>query len=131
LEVVGENVVVSYGGRVLVCYERGDQGMRNLAIVSLTRAGVKCVEVGRLFGMRPEHVSRLRGQVAENGSGALVRPMGRPRKLDRGAVARAYEMSDRGLAGSEIARTLGVSEATISRLLARRPAGEVRLSACR
>jgi hypothetical protein len=125
LEVVGEDVVVSYGGRALACYERGDQGMRNLAIVSLTRAGVKCVEVGRLFGMRAEHVSRLRGQVAESGSGALVRPMGRPRKLDRGAVARAYEMSDRGVAGSEIAKALGVSEATISRLLARRPAGEV------
>jgi len=125
LEVVGENVVVSYGGRPLACYERGDQGMRNLAIVSLTRAGVKCVEVGRLFGMRPEHVSRLRGLVAEGGSGALVRPMGRPRKLDRGGVARAYEMSDRGVAGCEIAQELGVSEATISRLLARRPAREV------
>ena len=125
LEVVGEDVVVWYGGRALACYERGDQGMRNLAIVSLTRAGVKCVEVGRLFGMRAEHVSRLRGQVAESGSGALVRAMGRPRKLDRGAVARAYEMSDRGVAGSEIANALGVSEATISRLLARRPAGEV------
>src|SRR5450755_4717684 len=125
LEVVGENVVVSYGGRALAVYERGDQGMRNLAIVSLTQAGVKCVEVGRVFGMRPEHVSRLRGRVAEQGSGALVRPMGRPRKLDRGAVARAHEMSDRGAAGSEIARTVGVSEATISRVLARRPAGEV------
>src|SRR5450631_779641 len=125
LEVVGENVVVSYGGRALAVYERGDQGMRNLAIVSLTQAGVKCVEVGRVFGMRPEHVSRLRGRVAEQGSGALVRPMGRPRKLDRGAVARAYEMSDRGAAGSEIARMVGVSEATISRVLARRPAGEV------
>src|SRR5450631_2978546 len=100
--VVGENVVVSYGGRALACYERGDQGMRNLAIVSLTRAGVKCVEVGRLFGMRAEHVSRLRGLVAEGGSGALVRPMGRPRKLDRGAVARVYELSDRRVAGSEI-----------------------------
>ena len=115
---------MSYGGRALACYERGDQGMRNLAIVSLTRAGVKCVEVGRLFGMRPEHVSRLRGMVAEGGSGALVRPMGRPRKLDRGAVARAYEMSDQGVTGSEIAKALGVSEATISRLLARRPARE-------
>ena len=38
LEVVGENVVVSYGGRALAVYERGDQGMRNLAIVSLTQA---------------------------------------------------------------------------------------------
>jgi transposase-like protein len=125
LEAVGENVVVSYGGRALACYERGDQGMRNLAIVSLTRAGVKCVEVGRLFGMRPEHVSRLRGLVAEGGSRALVRPMGRPPKLDRRGVARAHELSDQGLAGREIAKALGVSEATISRLLARRPAGGV------
>src|SRR5450755_4374179 len=124
LEVVGEDVVVSYGGRALACYERGDQGMRNLAIVALTRAGVKCVEVGRLFGMRAEHVSRLRGLVAEGGSGALVRPMGRPRKLDRGEVARAYELSDQGVTGSEIAKAFGVSEATISRSLGRRPAGE-------
>ncbi|MGH2842712.1 MAG: hypothetical protein ACRDKL_03900 [Solirubrobacteraceae bacterium] len=41
LEVVGEDVVVSHGGRALAMYERGDRGMRNLAIVSLTRAGVK------------------------------------------------------------------------------------------
>jgi hypothetical protein len=124
LEAVGEGVVVSYGGRALACYERGDRGMRNLAIVSLTRAGVSCVEVGRLFGMRPEHVSRLRRQVSEGGSRALLPAMGRPRKLDRRAVARAFEMSDRGVAGSEIAATLGVSAATISRLLARRPARE-------
>jgi hypothetical protein len=124
LEVVGESVVVSYGGRALACYERSDQGMRNLAIVSLTRAGVKCVEAGRVFGMRPEHVSRLRRQAAEQGSGALVRVMGRPRKLDEGERARVYELSDRRVAGVEIAKMFGVSEATISRLLKRRPARE-------
>ncbi len=125
LETVGDSVVVSYGGRALACYERGDRGMRNLAIVSLTRAGVSCVEVGRLFGMRPEHVSRLRRQVAEGGSRALLPAMGRPRKLDRGEVARAYELAERGVAGAEIAERMGVSGATISRLLARRPAREV------
>jgi transposase len=124
LEVVGGDVVVAYGGRVLAVYDRADRGMRNLAIVSLTRAGVKCVEVARVFGMRPEHVSRLRGQVAEQGSGALVRAKGRPRKLDAGGRARAYGLSDRGVAGVEIAKVLGVSEATVSRVLSRRPAGE-------
>ena len=124
LDAVGDNVVVSYGGRALTFYERGDRGMRNLAIVSLTRAGVSGVEVARLFGICPEHVSRLRRQVSEGGSRALLPAMGRPRKLDRRAVARAYEMSDQGAAGSEIARALGVSEATISRLLGRRPARE-------
>jgi helix-turn-helix protein len=124
LEALGESVVVSYGGRALAVYERGDQGMRNLAIVSLTRAGVPGVEVAALFGVRPEHVSRLRRQAAEGGARALLPPRGRPSKLDARARARAHELSDRGVAGSDIARTLGVSEATISRLLARRAAGE-------
>jgi hypothetical protein len=122
LEAVGDSVVVSYGGRALAVYEQGDPGMRNLAIVSLTRAGVPGVEVAALFGIRPEHVSRLRRQAAEGGSRALLPPRGRPRKLERGALARAYEMFDQGVTGSKIARSLGVSEATISRVLARRPA---------
>jgi hypothetical protein len=125
LEVVGSDVVVSYGGRVLALYERGDRGMRNLAIVALTRAGVAGVEVAALFGVHANHVSRLRRLASEGGVHALVPPMGRPAKLDRGAVEQAYGMSDRGVAGSEIARELGVSGATISRLLARRPALEV------
>jgi len=124
LEALGESVVVSHGGRALAVYERGDQGLRNLAIVSLTRAGVPGVEVAALFGIRPEHVSRLRRQAAQGGSRALLPPRGRPSKLDARARARAYAMSDKGLAGAEIARALRVSEATISRLLARRPAGE-------
>ena len=125
LEAVGDGVVVSYGGRALAWYERGDRGMRNLAIVSLTNAGVAGVEVARLFGVRPEHVSRLRRQAAEGGSAGLLPRMGRPVKLDEAAVKRAYEMSDRGVAGYEIANTLGVSGALISRLLARRPVVEV------
>jgi Helix-turn-helix domain len=125
LEAVGDSVVVSYGGRALAVYESGDQGMRNLAIVSLTRAGVPGVEVAGLFGIRPEHVSRLRRQAAQGGARALLPPRGRPSKLDARALARAYEMSDRGVSGSEIARTLRVSGATISRLLAARPARAV------
>jgi len=121
LEAVGDSVVVSYGGRALAVYERGDQGMRNLAIVSLTRAGVPGVEVAALFGIRPEHVSRLRRHAAEGGARALLPPRGRPSKVDARALARAYEMSDQGVSGSAIAQSLGVSEATISRLLARRP----------
>jgi hypothetical protein len=124
VEAVGDSVVVSYGGRALAVYESGDQGMRNLAIVSLTRAGVPGVEVAALFGIRPEHVSRLRRQAAQGGSRALLPPRGRPSKLDARARTRAYAMSDQGLAGAEIAKALRVSEATISRLLARRPAAE-------
>jgi hypothetical protein len=38
LEAVGDSVVVSYGGRALALYVRGDQGMRNLAIGNVTRS---------------------------------------------------------------------------------------------
>jgi hypothetical protein len=122
LETIGDNVVVLHGGRAVAMYERSDRAMRNLAIVSMTGARVPGVEVAAAFGIRPEHVSRLRRQVAENGAAGLLPPTGRPSKLDARARARAFAMSDQGASGTQIARTLRVSEATISRLLARRPA---------
>ena len=124
LDTVGDEVVVSYGGRVVACYPVGDRGLRNLAIVALTRAGVPGVEVAGLFGVRAEHVSRLRRQAAEGGSAALVATMGRPVKLDEAARRRAHALSEQGRPGREIAAVLGVSEATISRLLSRRPRPE-------
>jgi len=122
LERVGDGVFVLHGGRAVAWYEAGDRGMRNLAIVALTRAGIAGVVVAELFGVRAEHVSRLRRAAVEGGSAGLLPVRGRPVKLDRGGVARVYEMSDQGVTGSEIARVLGVSETMISRLLARRPA---------
>ncbi len=124
LDAVAGNVVVSYGGRALACYETGDRGMRHLAVVSLSRAGFSCKEVGRVFGMRPEHVSRLRRKANEGGSAALATPRGRQRKLDARGIASVYEMHDQGIAGCEIAKKLGVSGSVISRLLTSRPARE-------
>jgi hypothetical protein len=48
--------------------------------------------------------------------------MGRPARLDEAGVARAYAMADEGRRGIEIATALAVSQATISRCLACRPA---------
>lgn len=124
LDLVGDEVAVSYGGRALACYSRGDRGMRNVAIVSLTRAGIKGVEVAALFGLRPERVSRLRAKADEGGSAALIPAMGRPVKLDAPGIARVYAMADGGATGAAIAVTFGVSTATISRLLNRRPRAE-------
>lgn len=120
-DVVGAEVVVSYGGRVLACYERGDRGMRNLAIVSVTRAAVKGVEVAGLFGVRPENVSRLRRQADEGGSAGLVPPMGRPAEFDAEAIARVHSMAEARCSGASIAAELGVPASTISRLLGRHP----------
>jgi transposase len=67
---------------IVACHETGDRAMRHLAIVSLTRAGFSCNEVGRVFRMRPENVSRLRRKANEGGSAALATPPGRRRKAE-------------------------------------------------
>jgi transposase len=104
LDTVGENAVVSHGRRALACYDIGDRGSRRIAIVALTRAGFSCNEVGRVFGMCPENVSRLRRKANEGGVAALLSEPGRRRKLDARGVARVHEMHDQGVAGREIAK---------------------------
>jgi transposase len=112
-------VLVGFGRRVLFCFDERDLGMRNLAVVALTRSGAKGLEVAKLFGLSGEHVSRLRGRAASGGSRALVPPRGAPRKLTVALQRRAVAWSRDGVSGAEIARRLGVSQATISRMLAR------------
>jgi transposase len=114
-------VLVGFGRRVMFHFDERDVGMRNLAVVALTEAGAKGTEVAALFGLSREHVSRLRGRAVNGGSRALL-PRGAPRKLSQAAERRALELSEGGETGAQIARRLGVSEATISRLLARRGA---------
>lgn len=120
-QLCGDEVVVSYGGKVLAVYERADRGMRNLAIVALTKAGVPGVKVAALFAMRPEHVSRLRRLAHEGGSAALLPPMGRPASLDAAGKDRVFALAAQGLTGVTIARRVGVSPSLISRLLASHP----------
>src|SRR5680860_553919 len=86
--VVDGRWVVGFGDKVLYRFDEGDKGMRNLAVVALTDAGVPGVEVAALFGIRPEHVSRLRTRAARRGSVALVPPQGRPPKLSPREVAK-------------------------------------------
>ncbi len=124
LTVAGE-MVVSFGPRAVFVFDENDRAMRNLSIIALRRAGVSGIEVARLFELSPEHISRLCQRVKEQGSAGLVAEIGRPRSLDTAGVARAHALSDAGRSGAEIARELRVSEATISRFLARRPRPKV------
>ncbi|NNN16375.1 MAG: hypothetical protein HKL82_11055 [Acidimicrobiaceae bacterium] len=112
------NTLISYGPRVLFRFDPADRGMRNLAMVALTEAGVTGKRVAELFGVRAEHVSRLRSKVARGGSKALVPPIGPPRKLSRSDEDKAIRMAADGRTGAEIAAKFGVSDSTISRLLA-------------
>lgn len=115
-------VLVGYGLGVLFCFDERDVGMRNLAVVALTQAGVKGTEVAALFGLSPVYVSRLRTRVADGGSRALLPARGAPQKLSESQQRRALLLSGEGVSGAEIARRMGVSEATVSRLLGRRRA---------
>ena len=111
-------VSVTRGSRLLFRFDEDDVGMRNLAIVSLRDAGVAGIEVAELFGLTPRRVSALRGEVKREGSAAVVRPRGRPCKLTDRDVSKAKRWKSEGVAGSEIAKRLGVSDATISRVTA-------------
>ena len=119
--VVDGQVVVCWGPKVVFQFDVSDIGMRNLAMVALSDGGVSVIEVAALFGVSPEHLSRIRGRVAAGGSGAVAPSMGRRPKLSDGQVRRAYLLADEGMTGSDIARRLRVSQPTISRLLSRRP----------
>lgn len=116
-------VVIGFGHRVLYRYDDGDVGLRNLALVSLCEARlVSGLGAAELFGLSPGYVSALRVRIRRQGSVALVPPMGRPPKLDAKDRATALRLAAEGMAGQDIAARLGVSGATISRLLAGAPA---------
>lgn len=113
------DTLITYGPKVLFRFDPVDRGMRNLSMVALTQAGVAGKLVAEVFGVRPEHVSRMRTKVARAGSAALVPPIGPPRKLTASEENRAVQMAGQGHSGAEIAARYGVSAATISRLLSR------------
>ncbi|MDQ6724709.1 MAG: hypothetical protein M3066_00810 [Actinomycetota bacterium] len=112
------SVVVSWGPRVLFRFDEADTGMRNLAMVALAEAGVAGTQVASLFGLSSDHFSTLRVRARRLGSAELVRPMGRPPKLTGADTAKARRWSAEGMTGTDIARRLGVSGATVSRALA-------------
>ncbi|MGH2844058.1 MAG: putative transposase [Solirubrobacteraceae bacterium] len=113
-------VLVGFGARLLFRFDERDTGMRNLAVVALTEAGAQGKEVAALFGLTATYVSRLRRRAADGGSRALLPARGAPRKLSETGARRVLELSEAGHSGAEIARRVGVSQASVSRLLARR-----------
>lgn len=110
-------VTVTCGPRVLFSFDETDIGMRNLAMVALCDAGRSGVEVAALFGLSADYLSKRRVRARRLGSVELVRPLGRPPKLTGSDVAKARRWASEGMTGREIARRLGVSDATVSRAL--------------
>lgn len=115
----GGQCVVSFGDKVLFCFAGDDSGMRNMAVVSLTDAGVRGKQVAAVFGLSAEYVSVLRGRARTDGSAGLVRRRGRPPKLNARQVSKARGWAADGVTQTEIARLLSVSRSVISELLTR------------
>ncbi|MHB1783915.1 MAG: putative transposase [Acidimicrobiales bacterium] len=118
---IDNDTVVSFGPHVLFCYPSSDTGLRNLAVVSLCGAGVPGIKVADVFGLSPEHVSRLRGRAKDAGSAGLVRQRGPHRKLSGRELARVRTLARSGCTQAEIATRLHVSQPTISRALSKDP----------
>lgn len=118
-------VSVGRGPRLLARFQADDMAMRNLSLVALTDAGVPGKDLAALFSISPEHLSRLRARVSEQGSAGLIKgATGRPRSLSADEAETAYRLFDDGVTRSEIAAKLDVSRFTISRALERRPSSE-------
>jgi DNA-binding CsgD family transcriptional regulator len=112
-------VAVRRGGRVLFVHDSDDVGMRNLAVVAVTDAGVPVKEAARCFGITPTYVSMLRGRARDEGSAGLVKPMGRPPKLNARQREQARRWAGRGWTQQQIADRLSISRPQIGELIAR------------
>ena len=110
---------VSFGDKVLFCFACDDVGMRNMAVVSLTDAGVQGKQVAAAFGLSAEYVSILRGRARIGRVGGAGAPPWPPTQAHAGQVAKARGWAAEGVTQTEIARRLSVSRPVIGELLAR------------
>ena len=115
----GGETIVSFGSRLVFRYQDDDTGLRNLAIVALTDAGVEGLEVAKIFGLSAPYISRIRGEARRSGAEGLVKRRGRPPKLSERQVATVRRLAAAGGTHAEIATRYGVARSSISELLAR------------
>ncbi|MDA8044085.1 MAG: helix-turn-helix domain-containing protein [Actinomycetota bacterium] len=116
---VNGHSVVSFGTRLVFCYDDDDIGMRNLAVVALTDAGVPGLEVAKVFDLSAPYVSRLRGRARASGAAGLVRRNGRPSKLSDRQMASVRRLAARGVSQAEIARRFGMARSSVCEMLAK------------
>jgi hypothetical protein len=124
---VGGRTQVLHGPHAIFDIPDEDTTLRNFAMVAMTESGVMAVkEAGAAFGVRADHVSRLRSGYCREGPAALVakRP-GRPPALSPGQVRQAQAWAAQRVAHAEIARRLGVPRSVVTETLrrCRGPAG--------
>ncbi len=89
----GETLIFA-GSRLLFRYRDGDAGARNVAVAVLRQLGFGGQAVARLMGLTVNYVATLHNRALREGTGGVVRPRGRPGKLDPAAwSARSLKMT--------------------------------------
>jgi hypothetical protein len=116
----GETLIFA-GSRLLFRYRDGDAGARNVAVAVLRQLGYGGQAVAGLMGLTVNYVATLHRRALREGTGGVVRPRGRPGKLEPGAWERARQWRAAGVRDAEIARRLQVEQSTVLRRLG--PAG--------
>ena len=112
----GETLVFA-GSRLLFRYRDGDTGSRNVAVAVLRQLGYSGQSVAAVMGLTVNYVATLHNRALREGTGGVVRPRGRPGKLEAGAWERAREWRAAGVRDAEIARRLRVDQSTVLRRL--------------
>jgi hypothetical protein len=117
----GGRTLVFHGPLLMFDFAADDTGMRNLAMVSLTESGlVSGKDAGPLFGVRPEHISRLRSAYGRGGPAALApKRMGRPPDLSPAQVRQARIWAGQRVPHAEIGRRFGVPRSVVTETLGR------------
>jgi hypothetical protein len=115
--------VVTVQGVVVAHYALGDRLGEALAMTTLVDQGhATQVEVANAFGCSERTVRRHQRRLENGGLSALGRPRGYPRgrpRLPETRVDFVSRLKARGKSNREIARTLGVSENAVRKLLRR------------
>ena len=118
----GHRVVTARGG-VLAHFKLGDRMAEAHAMVSLVEQGwAEQREVARAFGRSERSVRRYQRRFEDGGLAALGRPDGFPRgrpRLPKSWSAQVLRFKRRGQSNREVARSLGVSEKSIRKVLRR------------
>jgi len=120
-QVIEGTVIVSYGPGALFCYDVKDRGMRNLALVAITNAGIPVKDVAKTFGLTDIYVSEIRGRARDEGSVGLVKVVGRPAKLSTRQALTIRKLSDAGMSQSALAKKYKVSRPVIAGALSAHP----------
>jgi hypothetical protein len=115
----GGETLIFAGSMLLFRYRDGDAGSRNVTVAVLRQLGYGGKAVAAVMGLTGNYVATLHRRALREGTGALIRTLGRPGKADPDAWEQARQWRADGVRDAEIARRLEVNQSTVLRHLGR------------